>query len=95
MKTGLKPEHQDPIHSWFELSYSSYLVIQRSILQSMPVEWQNKFVECLEELENETINLKDLPNSFWVRATKNNKFIPPLCTHKIKKSLIKQRKKSW
>lgn len=38
------------IHTFFNLSYSSYLILQRSTLQSMPKEWQYKFVELLEEL---------------------------------------------
>lgn len=40
---------QGPVHSFFSLSYSNYLVIPRSILQEMPVEWQERFVSCLEE----------------------------------------------
>lgn len=41
----------EPIHSWFELTYANYLAIPRSILQSMPQEWQARFVQCLEELD--------------------------------------------
>jgi len=41
----------EPIHEWFELTYASYLVLPRSILQSAPVEWQKRFVELLEKLE--------------------------------------------
>lgn len=44
-------DDNDPIHWWFGLSYSSYLVLPRSILQSAPVEWQKNFVKCLEELQ--------------------------------------------
>lgn len=47
--------HKEPVHDWFELSYAQYLTIPRSVLQSMPVEWQRRFVKCLEELE-ETID---------------------------------------
>lgn len=65
----------EPIHEWFELSYSSYLVLPRSILQSAPVEWQRRFVECLCELrelceplqpinDNYTVLLKDENNRF-------------------------------
>jgi hypothetical protein len=52
-KTGLMTisESEEPIHLWFELSYAQYLTIPRSVLQSMPVEWQRRFVECLEELD--------------------------------------------
>ena len=41
----------EPIHLWFNLTYSSYLVLQRTLLQSMPTEWQVRFVRCLEELD--------------------------------------------
>ncbi len=41
---------KEPIHDYFELTYASYLVLPRSVLQSAPVEWQEKFVEMLEEL---------------------------------------------
>jgi len=32
----------EPLHNWFELTYAQYLTIPRSILQSMPVEWQRR-----------------------------------------------------
>jgi hypothetical protein len=65
----------EPIHSWFGLTYANYLVIQRSVLQSMPLKWQNKFVECLEELDESIEGVGDITNEFWVRARKGNKFI--------------------
>lgn len=40
-----------PIHQFFELSYASYLVLPRSILQSMPKDWQARFVMALAEIE--------------------------------------------
>lgn len=43
-------EHE-PIHDFFGLTYASYLVLPRSILQSMPVGWQRRFVACLEEAD--------------------------------------------
>ena len=46
---------KEPIHDWFELSYAQYLTIPRSVLQSMPIEWQETFVKCLTELD-ETID---------------------------------------
>jgi hypothetical protein len=42
----------EPIHVWFELNYAQYLTIPRSVLQSMPLEWQSRFVACLEELDD-------------------------------------------
>ncbi len=46
---------EEPVHEWFELSYANYLTIPRSVLQSMPTEWQSRFVKCLDELD-ETID---------------------------------------
>lgn len=40
------------VHHWFELTYAQYLTVPRSILQSMPYEWQYKFVELLNELDS-------------------------------------------
>jgi hypothetical protein len=45
------PSETEPIHAWFELTYSSYLCLPRSVLQSAPVEWQRRFVLCLRELD--------------------------------------------
>ena len=56
----------EPIHCWFELSYAEYLTIPRSVLQSMPVEWQGRFVRCLEELD-ETIDWRPSEGCYWVR----------------------------
>lgn len=41
----------DPVNLFFELSYANYLVIPRSVLEAMPDNWQRRFVECLEELD--------------------------------------------
>jgi hypothetical protein len=43
-------EH-DAIHKHFGLSYANYLVLPRTLLQSMPQEWQAKFVALLKTLE--------------------------------------------
>lgn len=43
-------EHE-AIHGWFGLTYANYLCLPRTLLQSMPDEWQNRFVGCLDELD--------------------------------------------
>lgn len=40
-----------PIDDWFSLSYSSYQVVPRTLAQCMPLEWQQRMVACLRELE--------------------------------------------
>jgi hypothetical protein len=45
--------YQDgPIHTWFGLSYASYLVLPRLVLDAMPQEWQGRFVGLLGELDD-------------------------------------------
>lgn len=41
----------DIVHQWFGLSYAQYLTVPRSVLQSMPEDWQQRFVDCLNELD--------------------------------------------
>jgi len=43
--------NESPVHEWFGLSYSSYLVIPRTLLQGMSTEWQQKLVDLLHEAE--------------------------------------------
>ncbi len=50
---ALRPRSDSAIHGWFGLTYSSYLVLPRSLLQAMPHEWQERFVACLDELREE------------------------------------------
>jgi hypothetical protein len=62
-----------PIHTWFGLNYSSYLVLQRSVLQAMPAEWQERFVGMLHEI-GATLDVDDMP-AYWVRAKDGNRFL--------------------
>lgn len=39
------------VHGWFGLTYASYLVWPRSLMQDMPEDWQHRFVKLAEELE--------------------------------------------
>jgi hypothetical protein len=40
-----------PVHTWFSLSYANFLVWHRAHMQSMPVEWQQRFTDLAEELD--------------------------------------------
>src|SRR5688572_30354322 len=53
----------DSIHIWFGLSYANYLVYPRSLLQSMPDEWQRQFVKLLADLEH-AAEAAELPMAF-------------------------------
>ena len=66
----------DHIHNWFGLSYSNYLVLPRSILQSMSAEWQKKFVGLLDEMEEKMNEYKiPLQPDYQVTARNNGKYV--------------------
>lgn len=58
-------EALDRIHNWFGLSYAQYLTIPRSVLQSMPDEWQERLVQCLQELDA-AIDWRPPGGRYWV-----------------------------
>lgn len=60
----LKPE---AIHNYFGLSYAQYLTLPRTALQSMPEEWQARFVACLHELDEAFDWKPHHENQFWVQ----------------------------
>jgi hypothetical protein len=55
-----------PVHLWFELTYANFLVWHRAYLQSMPLEWQQRFVELAEELD---AAYRDQPHTDFEVAT--------------------------
>lgn len=65
---------QEPIHEWFGLTYASYYVMPRSVLQAMPIEWQEKFVELITQIP-ETLNLNNYNDNYTVLNRKGNKFV--------------------
>lgn len=55
------------VHAFFGLSYVNYLVMPRSVMQSMPEEWQHAFTALLSECADAFEHL-DWP-SYNVKAT--------------------------
>ncbi|MEU9436560.1 hypothetical protein [Streptomyces sp. NPDC048252] len=55
------------IHGWFGLSYCNYQVLHRTLMQSMPTEWQERMVACLEELRAAYEHIEQ-PQAFRVEA---------------------------
>lgn len=68
LNSGVPANGCEPIHNFFSLSYASYLVLRRSILQSMPVDWQARLVALLNELDDATEDLEDPVAGFKVRT---------------------------
>jgi hypothetical protein len=65
-KNALLRTAADALHAWFELSYAHYLTIPRSILQSMPIEWQERFAACLRELDA-ALPWRPTEGRYWVK----------------------------
>lgn len=71
--------HDGPMHEWFGLSYASYLVIPRSLIQEMPLSWQSKFRKLLDEMHREfpnapgiyTVQIKDENGKFCKDPLRN------------------------
>lgn len=70
-------DENDYIHNWFGLTYANYLVLPRSILQSMSDEWQKKMVNLLNELEDKMNEegLQDMPDYLVDAKDSNGKYI--------------------
>lgn len=62
-------DQEDPalIHDFFGLSYSTHLVLPRVLLQSMPEEWQARFVKLMEEYYSATREVEQ-PEHYIVKA---------------------------
>jgi hypothetical protein len=56
-----------PVHSFFGLSYSNYQVVPRTLAQSMPVEWQERFVACMRDLRDAFTHIEH-PAVYTVQA---------------------------
>ncbi len=71
------------VHSWFGLTYSHYLVLQRSILQEMPTEWQKRFIACIEEI-NDYFDCSHMEDGYMVklRDSKGRFKTDPLCDYR-------------
>lgn len=48
---GPRNQGEGEIHRWFGLSYNSFLILPRVMLQEMPLKWQEQFVALLEQAE--------------------------------------------
>ena len=66
-------KYDNPIHNWFQLTYSSYLILPRLILQAMPEEWQQKLVDLLEEVQEVIEFPDDYTASYSIQYRVNGK----------------------
>lgn len=51
LAVGAEAGESPDVHTWFGLSYANYTVLPRTLLQSMPEEWQHRFTALMDELD--------------------------------------------
>lgn len=73
----------DPIHGFFGLTYASYLVLHRSLMRPMPIEWQRRMTQLLREMREE-YDTEKVPSDFMVRVRgRNGRFVDdPLASYR-------------
>lgn len=62
-----------PIHGYFGLTYANYQVLHRTLMQSMPLEWQERMVACLTELDSAFAGV-ETPEAFIVEAARESTY---------------------
>lgn len=71
-----------PMWNWFQLSYSSYLVLPRTLLCGMPEDWQRRMVDLLDEMR-ETYDSSQIRDNYTVQLRDRGKFVKdPLCDYR-------------
>ena len=63
-----------PIHNVFGLTYASWFVCPRVILEAMSVEWQKQFIDLIAEL-NEQFDWEPDDCIVEIRFRKDGKFV--------------------
>lgn len=73
----------EPVHEYFGLSYCNFLVVHRSIAQSMPTEWQRRFVDLMSEADRAVKDAGiETASSYTIRARdRDGKFIADPIPH--------------
>ena len=63
------------VHEWFGLTYASYMVLPRTMLQSMPDNWQEKFIKLINEMDDKLGHHNKVYSYTVLSKDKNNKFM--------------------
>lgn len=69
-------EDRKDLQLWFGLSYSAFCVMPRVFMEAMPVDWQEKMAQLLNEYD-ETIktNVCGVHSCFVTVKDRNNRFM--------------------
>ncbi len=71
MSEPIEFDQRKDLACWFGLSYASFLVLPRVLMQDMPAEWQERMAVLLNEYDDAYPNQPDIGTR--VQATKDGK----------------------
>ncbi|MDP3848587.1 MAG: hypothetical protein Q8R10_19385 [Pseudomonas sp.] len=71
MGTEAKNDVRADLSFWFGLSYSSFAVLPRALMEAMPADWQSRMALLLNEYSEAFPNQPDIGTR--VQATRGNK----------------------
>lgn len=74
--------HNGPVHSAFGLTYASYFVLPRSLMQHMPIEWQERFEQLVDDYWAEWDVAADKEYVVQVRGDDGRFASDPLATYR-------------
>ena len=80
------------VHYWFGLTYAQYLVLNRTMLQSMPIAWQAQFVNMLRSLA-ENFDPKLFPGYRVQPVDKQGRFMKDPLPHYKHAPLLKMKRR--
>ena len=69
----MKPKMDTDLTQWFGLSYASFLILPRVLMEAMPESWQNEMAELLQEYDEAFSNEPDIETR--VQVTEDGKLI--------------------
>ncbi len=88
VEDGIKNIWEDArLPFWSSTNHTNYLIIQRSLLQSMPLEWQNKLITMLQEMA-ETFGNKSNGDFKLSRISEGAYIKDPLADHGRGKRIV-------
>jgi hypothetical protein len=94
-----------PVWNWFGLTYSAYLVVPRTLMCGMPIEWQRRMVALLEEMR-EVYDEAEINDTYVVHLTGARgkwtrdplaayKYPPPLPYRPVRAELARLERWLW
>ena len=88
----VRKDGHSPINEWFELSYAQFLTVPRLVMESMPIEWQEKMAELLKEMDD-AFDWRPEEGRYWVRLRDSKGRFSPAPLYDYRRGSAEHRRK--